>query len=177
MRIFKKLKVQSVVVSLLYLVLGICLLAVPDAAKRTVCYFAGAMLIVSGLVQIINYFLYSVVRFGFLWGIIDVFAGIFIVSSADIFAQTEIFALLFGILLVGKSIFEFQTAADMKRFGVKFWWRKRRTRRCFLSWEWCCCSTPSEPKGRCLFISACVLCLTVFWALRLTFLFPERLKR
>ena len=52
MRIFKKLKVQSVVVSLLYLVLGICLLAVPDAAKRTVCYFAGAMLIVSGLVQI-----------------------------------------------------------------------------------------------------------------------------
>ena len=58
MRIFKKLKVQSVVVSLLYLVLGICLLAVPDAAKRTVCYFAGAMLIVSGLVQIINYFLY-----------------------------------------------------------------------------------------------------------------------
>lgn len=77
MRIFKKLKVQSVVVSLLYLVLGICLLAVPDAAKRTVCYFAGAMLIVSGLVQIINYFLYSVVRFGFLWGIIDVFAGIF----------------------------------------------------------------------------------------------------
>lgn len=121
-RIFKKLKVQSVVVSLLYLVLGICLLAVPDAAKRTVCYFAGAMLIVSGLVQIINYFLYSVVRFGFLWGIIDVFAGIFIVSSADIFAQTEIFALLFGILLVGKSIFEFQTAADMKRFGVKFWW-------------------------------------------------------
>ena len=91
MRIFKKLKVQSVVVSLLYLVLGICLLAVPDAAKRTVCYFAGAMLIVSGLVQIINYFLYSVVRFGFLWGIIDVFAGIFIVSSADIFAQTEIF--------------------------------------------------------------------------------------
>lgn len=122
MRIFKKLKAQSVVVSLLYLVLGICLLAVPDAAKRTVCYFAGAMLIVSGLVQIINYFLYSVVRFGFLWGIIDVFAGIFIVSSADIFAQTEIFALLFGILLVGKSIFEFQTAADMKRFGVKFWW-------------------------------------------------------
>ena len=55
MRIFKKLKVQSVVISLLYLVLGICLLAVPDAAKRTVCYFAGAMLIVSGLVQIINY--------------------------------------------------------------------------------------------------------------------------
>ena len=81
MRIFKKLKVQSVVVSLLYLVLGICLLAVPDAAKRTVCYFAGAMLIVSGLVQIINYFLYSVVRFGFLWGIIDVFAGIFIVRT------------------------------------------------------------------------------------------------
>ncbi|MGN0781563.1 MAG: HdeD family acid-resistance protein [Christensenellales bacterium] len=122
MRIFKKFKLQSVIVSVLYLILGICLLAVPEAAKRTVCYFAGGMLILSGLVQIVNYFLYSVVRFGFLWGIIDVFAGIFIVSSADIFAQSEIFALLFGILLAGKSIFEFQTAADMKRFGVKLWW-------------------------------------------------------
>lgn len=113
------------------------------------------------------------VRFGFLWGIIDVFAGIFIVSSADIFAQTEIFALLFGILLVGKSIFEFQTAADMKRFGVKFWWAETAYAALLLVLGVVLLFDPSEPKGRCLFISACVLCLTVFWALRLTFCFGK----
>lgn len=122
MKFFKKLKLQSVVVSALYLILGICLLATPNTVKLTVCYFAGGMLIICGLVQIANYFLYSVMRFGFLWGVVDVFAGIFIVSSADIFAQSEIFALMFGLLMVGKSIFEFQAALDMRRFGVKMWW-------------------------------------------------------
>ncbi len=91
--IFRKLKIASLVKSILYIVFGICLLVIPSVTKMTVCYLFGGIVLAGGLLSIVNYFIYGYEPFGFIKGAVEI---------------------LFGIL--------FLAALDYRRFGVSTWW-------------------------------------------------------
>ena len=118
--IFRKLKIASLVKSILYIVFGICLLVIPSVTKMTVCYHFGGIVLAGGLLSIVNYFIYGYEPFGFIKGAVEILFGILFLACAPQIASA--FAFIFGIIFVVRNLFLIQDALDYRRFGVSTWW-------------------------------------------------------
>ena len=128
MEAIRQLKIAKngyIIMSLLFVILGICLIIWPDCSLKLFCTLIGIMLIAYGCIKIVGYFSkdYYCLAFQF-----DLAFGILLIAvGAIIIARREqvvnlIFA-IFGILTLEDALFKIQMSMDAKRFGLSLWWR------------------------------------------------------
>ena len=108
MKQLKLAKNGYIIMSVLFMILGICLIIWPDCSMAVFCTAVGIMFIVYGAIKIIGYF------------------------SRDFYCLAFQFDLAFGVLLaavgvvimiLADALFKIQTSIDAKKFGLSLWWR------------------------------------------------------
>ena len=121
-KFFKEVKVLSLLDSLLAVVFGVLMICCTDFTKETIVYLFASLLIVIGVVKVINYFMYGLEPFGFIFGIADVAMSIVCFANAQSIVNSNIIGVVFGVVLIVKSLFEMQQSFDLRRMGSKYWW-------------------------------------------------------
>ena len=119
----KKLKWNLVLMSALYLGLGVFLLMKPTTALNIVCYALGAVVLACAAVQLIRYFVVERGVFQsqltLISGIICLALGAFLILRSDI--VVSILPIVFGLFVIFDSISRVQNALDLRRYGYSSW--------------------------------------------------------
>ena len=119
----KKLKWNLVLMSALYLGLGVFLLMKPTTALNIVCYALGAVVLACAAVQLIRYFVVERGVFQsqltLISGIICLALGAFLILRSDI--VVSILPVVFGLFVIFDSISRVQNALDLRRCGYDSW--------------------------------------------------------
>ena len=119
----KKLKWNLILMSVLYLGLGIFLLLVPGTALNIVCYALGGVVLACAAVQLIRYF--AVERGIFqsqltlVSGLICLGLGAFLILRSDIVVR--ILPIVFGLFVIFDSLGRVQNALELRRCGYGSW--------------------------------------------------------
>ena len=114
----KLVKNIYIVMSLLFCVLGIFLMARPKSSVKMLCVLMGIMLILYGAIKISGYFTRDAFCLAFQF---DLAFGILLIARKN-FAVDLIFS-VFGILILADALFKIQMSVDAKRFGLALWWQ------------------------------------------------------
>ena len=119
----KKLKWNLVLMSILYLGLGIFLLLVPGTALNIVCYALGGVVLACAAVQLIRYF--AVERGVFqsqltlISGLVCLGLGAFLIIRSDIVMR--ILPIVFGLFVIFDSLGRIQNALELRRCAYPSW--------------------------------------------------------
>ena len=119
----KKLKWNLILMSALYLGLGIFLLLVPGTALNVVCYALGAVVLVCAVVQLVRYF--AVERGVFqsqltlVSGLVCLGLGAFLIIRSDIVVR--ILPIVFGLFVIFDSLGRIQNALELRRCQYSSW--------------------------------------------------------
>ena len=119
----KKSAWAAVIESLVIAIFGILLIAWPDITVVVVANILGAILIVGGIYQVINYFVVKGQNDFFnnslLAGVVSVLVGIAaIVIGEDI---ANVFRIIIGIWMIYESLVRVNTSIKLHAAGVKVW--------------------------------------------------------
>ena len=119
----KKLKWNLILMSALYLGLGIFLLLVPGTALNVVCYALGAVVLVCAVVQLVRYF--AVERGVFqsqltlISGLVCLGLGAFLIIRSDIVVR--LLPIVFGLFVIFDSLGRIQNALELRRCQYSSW--------------------------------------------------------
>ena len=123
MKIFKRIKWSYVVLSAMFLLLGIFLVANPETSLIMICRILGAAMAVFGVMKIVLYFIREVegvaIRFDFAIGLFCVVLGALMLWRAP--ALTDVLSVMIGLLVLVDSVFKLQVAVDSRRMGAQWW--------------------------------------------------------
>ena len=116
-------KISYIILSSLFIVLGVGLIALRDLSVSLIGIAAGVMLIAFGIVKLIGYFSKDLYRLAFQF---DLALGIFLVVLGAIILLNPTRAMTFlclmlGIAIMADGLFKLQTALDARRFGLHSW--------------------------------------------------------
>lgn len=119
----KKSAWASAIESLMILIFGILLVVWPNITVVVISNILGAIFIISGTYQIINYFIVKgqndFFNNGLLFGVISVLVGIAaIVIGEDI---ANVFRIIIGIWMIYESLVRVNTAIKLQSTGIKTW--------------------------------------------------------
>ena len=119
----KNLKWNLILMSLLYLALGIFLLAVPGTALNIVCYALGAVVLLCAAVQLVRYFTAShkvfQSQFTLISGLVCLGLGGVLLLRSDIVVR--ILPVVFGLFVLFDSLGRIQSALELRRCGYASW--------------------------------------------------------
>ncbi|MGN0707653.1 MAG: HdeD family acid-resistance protein [Faecalibacterium sp.] len=119
----KKLKWNLILMSVLYLALGVFLLLMPGTALNIVCTALGAVVLIMAVVQLVSYFTVerNVFRsqFTLLSGLICLALGAFLVFRGDIVVR--ILPIVFGLFVIFDSLGRIQNALELRRCEYSSW--------------------------------------------------------
>lgn len=119
----KQMKWDVIMTSLLYVALGIVVLAMPGIMFKTLGYLIGAFLIVAGAVSMVCYLLRDArrnyFRNDFVYGLVEITVGIIVLYKVD--KIMELVPIILGILVVASGCRKLQDAIDMKRLEYSGW--------------------------------------------------------
>lgn len=119
----KKSAWGAVLESLAVLILGILFIAWPETMVTVISYLVGAIFIVKGAFQIINYFLdkgqNDFFNNGLLMGVISVLIGIAALAIGENIA--EVFRIIVGVFLIYEALVRVNTAIKLHAAGVSTW--------------------------------------------------------
>ena len=119
----KKLKWNLILMSMLYLGLGVFLLLVPGTALNLVCYALGAVVLACAVVQLVRYF--AVERGVFqsqltlVSGLVCLGLGAFLIIRSDIVVR--ILPIVFGLFVIFDSLGRIQNALELRRCQYSSW--------------------------------------------------------
>lgn len=121
---FKHLKASMFVMYLVYLALGLALLAWPDMSAQLLCYACGGALLAAGLIAIWRYatreakwfYAYFTLVYGLLFSVV----GIFLLVKPGL--VLTILPLVFGVFVLFDSVGRVQNALELRRAGWPHWW-------------------------------------------------------
>ena len=119
----KKLKWNLILMSLLYLALGIFLLMVPGTALNVVCYALGGVVLACAAVQLVRYF--AVERGVFqsqltlISGLVCLGLGAFLIIRSDIVVR--ILPIVFGLFVIFDSLGRIQNALELRKCQYPSW--------------------------------------------------------
>ncbi len=99
-------KISYIILSSLFIVLGVGLIALRDLSVSLIGIAAGVMLIAFGIVKLIGYFSKAVL-------------GVIILRNPD--QAMSFLCLMLGIATMADGLFKLQSALDARRFGLKSW--------------------------------------------------------
>lgn len=123
-RIWKDIRQNYSVSSLITLILGIVLIIWPDLSGALMCYMLGGALILMGAIQLFIYFrgnrtdLYD--RFKMMMGIVLALLGVWICAKPEI--VLGLVPVVLGIVLILHAIQDLSYTLDIKHAGVERWW-------------------------------------------------------
>ena len=124
MKVFKRIKWSYVVLSAMFLLLGIYLVVNPETSLVMICRILGAAMAVFGVMKIVLYFIREVegvaIRFDFAVGLFCIILGALMLWRAP--ALTDILSVMIGLLVLVDSVFKLQVAVDSRRMGAHSWW-------------------------------------------------------
>ena len=119
----KNLKWNLILMSLLYLALGVFLLAVPGVALNIVCYALGGVVLACAAVQLIRYFTFErkvfQSSFTLISGLVCLGLGGFLILRSDIVVR--ILPVVFGLFVLFDSLGRLQNALELRRCGYPSW--------------------------------------------------------
>ena len=119
----KKLKWNLILMSILYLALGIFLLMVPGTALNIVCYALGGVVLACAAVQLIRYFVVERGVFQsqltLISGLVCLGLGAFLIIRSDIVVR--ILPIVFGLFVIFDSLGRIQNALELRRCEYSSW--------------------------------------------------------
>ena len=114
MKQLKLAKNGYIIMSVLFMILGICLIIWPDCSMAVFCTAVGIMFIVYGAIKIIGYFsrdFYCLAfQFDLAFGVLLAAVGVVIIIRRN-------------VVVLADALFKIQTSIDAKKFGLSLWWR------------------------------------------------------
>ena len=118
-KLLKQIKLETLLSSALYIVLGIVALVIPGTMVKTMGYLIGILLIVGGAVSMICYLLreasQNYYRNDFGYGLVSIAVGILFLYKVEWIIS--LVPLILGILVVASGCRKLQNVIDMKRMG------------------------------------------------------------
>lgn len=122
-KLMKQMKWDVILTSLLYVMLGIVALVMPETMVRTLGYLIGIFLIVAGAVSMICYLLRDAyrnyLRNDFVNGLVEIAIGIIVLYKVDWIV--ELVPVIMGVLVVASGCRKLQDVIDMKRMEYGNW--------------------------------------------------------
>ena len=119
----KKLKWNLILMSLLYLALGIFLLMVPGTALNVVCYALGGVVLACAAVQLVRYFVVERGVFQsqltLISGLVCLALGAFLIIRSDIVVR--VLPIVFGLFIIFDSLGRVQNALELRRCAYSSW--------------------------------------------------------
>ena len=123
MKMLKELKWEAILTGVLYILLGIVALVVPETMQKTLGYVIGIVLIVAGLISIICYLLRDAkenyYHNEFVFGLVGMVLGAAVLYKVEVIISLSPFIL--GILVLFSGCSKLQDAIDLKRLGYGSW--------------------------------------------------------
>lgn len=109
--------------ALLCVLLGVALLIWPDVSQTVFCYAFGAMLVLSGLLQIAVYLVGKqkglLSKIMFAGGLISMVAGVWVLLSPGKVLQLTV--IVVGVVLIYHGVMDVKYASDLKRCESRCW--------------------------------------------------------
>ena len=123
MKMLKELKWEAILTGVLYILLGIVALVIPEAMQKTLGYLIGIVLIVAGLISIICYLLRDArenyYHNEFVFGLVGMVVGAAVLYKVEVIISLIPFIL--GILVLFSGCSKLQDAIDLKRLSYGSW--------------------------------------------------------
>lgn len=122
-KIARELKWDALLTGILYIILGIMSLALPETMERILGYMIGVVLIIAGAVSMISYLLrdahQNYYHNDFLHGLIGIAAGILILVKMEV--VIGLISFLLGVMVLVSGCSKLQDVIDMKRLNCGNW--------------------------------------------------------
>ena len=123
MSIFKKVKWNVILSSIIYVILGVLLIIWPDIMTKNICYVVGFFVIAIGIVNLIDYIRHDIVmegyRYSLVIGLAFILVGVFILSKVEM--VMSIIPFLLGLAVTISGFMKFQNAIDLIRLKYSGW--------------------------------------------------------
>lgn len=123
-KLMKTAKTGYIVMSVLFCLLGIMLIAIPEFSVSVLAAVFGIMLILFGIFKIIGYFSRDLFRLAFQYdlalGLLLIVLGIITILKTD--NVMAFISIVLGIYVLADSLLKIQIALDAKVFGIRKWW-------------------------------------------------------
>ena len=123
MKFLKELKWDALFTGVLYILLGIVALLIPETMERLLGYLIGAVLILAGAVSMISYLLrdahQNYYHNDFLHGLIGIVLGIMILYKVNIIIS--LVPVVLGVLVLVSGLSKLQDVIDLKRMEYGNW--------------------------------------------------------
>ncbi len=123
MKLLKQLKWDTLLMGVLYILLGIVALVIPETMERMLGFLIGVVLIIAGAVSMISYLLrdahQNYYHNDFLHGLLGILLGIVVLYKVDIIISLIPF--LLGTLVLVSGLSKLQDVIDLKRLEYGNW--------------------------------------------------------
>lgn len=120
----KTAKIGYFVISILFCVLGIVLIAAPGTSVVWLGRLLGIGMIIFGVIKLVGYFSKDLFRLAFQYdlafGILLLALGIVTLARPN--GAMSFLCVVFGIPVLADGLFKIQISLDAKRFGIEKWW-------------------------------------------------------
>lgn len=117
-------KTGYIVMSIVFSVIGVLLIAMPDISAKVIGLSVGIAMIVFGAVRLVGYFSKDLFRLAFQFdlgfGILMLALGVIVLTKPE--NLMTFLGVALGISVLIDSLFKIQIALDSKQFGIKSWW-------------------------------------------------------
>lgn len=122
-KLFKQIKWDAIITSVLYIVLGVVALVAPVTMMTTLGYMIGILLILAGAVSMIGYLLrearQNYYRNDFGYGLVGIAIGILVLYRVE--RIIDLVPVILGMLVVVSGCSKLQDVIDMKRMEYGNW--------------------------------------------------------
>ena len=117
-------KTGYIVMSVVFCVVGVLFIALPERAAVGIGRALGAAMIVFGIIKLVGYFSRDLFRLAFQFdlefGILLIALGVIsLLRTADVM---DFICVAMGIAILADGLFKIQIAIDSRRFGIRDWW-------------------------------------------------------
>lgn len=123
MKLLKRLKWDTLLMGVLYILLGIVALVIPETMERLLGFLIGVVLIIAGAVSMISYLLrdahQNYYHNDFLHGLLGILLGIVVLYKVEIIISLVPF--LLGTLVLVSGLSKLQDVIDLKRLEYGNW--------------------------------------------------------
>ena len=123
MKFIKELKWEALLTGVLYILLGVVALLIPETMERFLGYMIGVILILAGAVSMISYLLrdahQNYYHNDFLHGLIGIVLGIVILYKVNVIIS--LVPVVLGVLVLISGLSKLQDVIDLKRMEYGNW--------------------------------------------------------
>lgn len=123
MKLLKEMKWDALLKGVLYLLLGVVALVIPEAMEKTLGYLIGIVLILAGAISMICYLLRDAYQNyyhnDFVYGLASIAVGCFVLYKVELIISLIPF--LLGILVLVSGLTKLQDVIDLKRMNYGNW--------------------------------------------------------